>query len=516
MKKNNFNQFHISLFFSDFLKTILILFIATILAFTLVRLSAIAVNIFSLYILAVALISVVTSGYIWGIFSSFLGIFSVNYFFTFPYNAFNFLLAGYPPAFFSMLVISTIISTLTVKIKKQALIFSEREKQAESLHDITKRLLTATGMDNIRTLALDYFSNFYHCSVIIYFGNPSIDQNYGMKLLTAQHTSIFENQIEKNAAQLCYDTSAVVGADTFSQTNIKGTYLPISTDDTVFGVIGLLSENEGLKQPKTLDFLGIMTSQLILAIERQNLFEKQQKILVETEKEKMRSNLLRAVSHDLRTPLTCIVFSATTVLEQNTALSKQQFQKLLNDIIQDAQWLIHMVENLLAVTRINNEHAVIKKQQEAVEEIVAATMVKIKKRFPDAQIKASVPQEFIMIPMDATLIMQVLINLLENAIVHSHSTEAILLDVVYTEQYAIFSIKDNGVGLDENEINHIFDGVFIEKTGDSTRGIGIGLSICKSIIFAHKGSISAENNKEGGATFRFTLPKKGEDINHGK
>ena len=154
--------------------------------------------------------------------------------------------------------------------------------------------------------------------------------------------------------------------------------------------------------------------------------------------------------------------------------------------------------------------------KEAVEEIVAATMVKIKKRFPDAQIKASVPQEFIMIPMDATLIMQVLINLLENAIVHSHSTEAILLDVVYTEQYAIFSIKDNGVGLDENEINHIFDGVFIEKTGDSTRGIGIGLSICKSIIFAHKGSISAENNKEGGATFRFTLPKKGEDINHGE
>ena len=148
--------------FSDFLKTVSIFLIATLLALLLVNVSAIKDNVFSVYILAVALISVVTSGYIWGIFSSFLGIFSVNYFFTYPYYAFNFLLAGYPLAFLSMLVISSIISTLTVKIKKQVLISATREKQAESLHDITKRLLTATGMNNIRTLALDYFSNFYN------------------------------------------------------------------------------------------------------------------------------------------------------------------------------------------------------------------------------------------------------------------------------------------------------------------------------------------------------------------
>ena len=166
----------------------------------------------------------------------------------------------------------------------------------------------------------------------------------------------------------------------------------------------------------------------------------------------------------------------------------------------------------LPISRINNDHAVIKKQYEAVEEIVAATLSKIKKRFPNCQVKASVPEEFIMIPMDATLIMQVLINLLENAIRHSHSSDAILLNVIYTEEEAIFSVKDNGIGLTETE--NIFDGIPVEKTGDATRGIGIGLSICKSIISAHKGTISAENNKDGGATFRFTLPK-GEDI-HGK
>ena len=473
-----------------------------------VRVSALYDNIFSVYILAVALISVVTSGYKWGIFSSVLGIFSVNYFFTYPYYAINFVLAGYPLAFLSMLVISSIISTLTVKIKKQALLFAKREKQAEALHDMTKRLLTATGMDNIRTLALDYFSSSYDCSAIIYFGNPLEEQNYDMKLLSSKHEDILKQTTEQNVAQYCYTSSTIVGAETNCHAEAKGTYFPIYTENCVLGVVGLLSEKEHLSE--TLDFLGIMTSQLILAIERQNLFEKQQKILVETEKEKMKSNLLRAVSHDLRTPLTCIVLSATTLLENN--LEKQEAPKLLNDIIQDAQWLIHMVENLLIVTRINNEHAIIKKQYEAVEEIIAATISKIKKRFPACQIKATVPDEFIMIPMDATLIMQVLINLLENAIRHSQSSEAILLNVIYTEQEAIFSVKDKGIGLTETQT--IFDGIPVEKTGDAIRGIGIGLSICKSIILAHNGSISAENNKDGGATFRFTLPK-GED-NYGK
>lgn len=514
MKGNHFKQINLPLLICDFIKTVFIFFIATLLAFVLVHVSTIEDNIFSVYILAIALISFVTSGYLWGTISSVLGILSVNYFFTYPYYVFNFMLAGYPIAFLSMLVISSIISTLTVKIKKQAMISATREKQAESLHDITKRLLTATGMDNIRTLALNYFSNFYNCSVIIYFGNPLEQQDYGMKLLKTEHGNLFQQKAEQLAAQHCYNSASGAGVGTPYHTDAQGTYLPICTQDTVFGVIGLLSENEQLKQQETLDFLGIMTSQLILAIERQNLFEEQQKILVETEREKMRSNLLRAVSHDLRTPLTCIVFSATTHLENGDLLTKEESQKLLNDIIQDAQWLIHMVENLLAVTRINNEHAVIKKQYEAIEEIIAGTMTKIKKRFPDCQIKASVPEEFVMIPMDATLIMQVLINLLENAIRHSHSTKPILLDVVYRENEIVFSIKDNGIGLNETEIEHIFDGVSTKKTGDSTRGLGIGLSICKSIISAHKGTISAENNIDGGATFRFTLPKKGDHI-HG-
>ena len=508
MKKKQIKQINISLFLMDFFKTMCIFIITTLLAFLLIKVSFIRDNIFGIYILSVALVAVFTSGYVWGIFSSFLGIFSVNYFFTYPYFAFNFLLAGYPLTFLSMLMISSIISALTAKIKKQAIISATREKQAQSLHDITKQLLTTTGMDNIRSLALDYFSNFHHCSVIIYFGSPFEKKDYSTKVLLPEHTYVFQQSEELEAAQHCYLSAKAVGAGTAYNICAKATYLPIGTSSSVFGVIGLLLKNESDREPEKLGFLSIMTSQLILAIERQKLFEKQQKILVETEKEKMRSNLLRAVSHDLRTPLTCILFSATTHLENENTITKEESKKLLQDIMQDAQWLIHMVENLLAITRINNEKAVIKKQPEAVEEVVAQTIAKMKKRFPNCQIHASVPDEFIMIPMDATLIIQVLVNLLENAIRHSHSTEPISLTVIYTEQEAVFSIKDKGIGLKPEELPHIFEGVSTEKTGDSTRGLGIGLSICKAIISAHKGTISAENNIDGGATFRFFLPKE--------
>lgn len=509
-------QINFSLFLIDFLKTMCIFIFTTLLAFLLVRASSIRDNILGIYILSVALVAVFTSGYVWGIFSSFLGIFSVNYFFTYPYYAFNFLMAGYPLTFFSMLIISSIISVLTAKIKKQAIISAAREKQAQSLHDITKQLLTTTGMDNIRSLALDYFSHFHHCSVIIYFGSPLEKKDYHTKVVLPEHNGIFQQTQELDAAQYCYIYAKTVGAGTARHACAKATYLPIGTSSSVFGVIGLLLENESDREPEKLNFLSIMTSQLILAVERQRLFEKQQKILVETEKEKMRSNLLRAVSHDLRTPLTCILFSATTHLEKEDTIEKEESKRLLQDIIQDAQWLIHMVENLLAVTRISNEKAVVKKQPEAAEEVVAQAITKMKKRFPGCQIQASVPDEFIMIPMDATLIVQVLVNLLENAIRHSHSTKPILLTVIYTDQDALFSIKDNGIGLKEEELPHIFEGVSTEKTGDSTRGLGIGLSICKAIISAHKGSITAENNIDGGATFRFSLPKERSLETYGK
>lgn len=235
-----------------------------------------------------------------------------------------------------------------------------------------------------------------------------------------------------------------------------------------------------------------------------------QQIEIEIEKEKTRSNLLRAVSHDLRTPLTSILGATQTVIEHDALLTSQERRTLLTSVQDDAQWLIHMVENLLAITRIEGEsRAKLVKYPEAAEEIVADAVRKFRKRFPDQSVSSMVPDELLMVPMDAVLIEQVLINLLENAALHGRTVDKILLTVSKNQTEAVFEVRDNGVGIPSDILEKIRAGSYIscdEDCGDDKKNMGIGLSVCRTIINAHGGRISAKNAKEGGAVFAFCLP----------
>ncbi len=233
-----------------------------------------------------------------------------------------------------------------------------------------------------------------------------------------------------------------------------------------------------------------------------------EKQLMEAEKEKMRANLLRAVSHDLRTPLTSILGSVSSIEAEEFSFCSQECRKLLHNIHDDAEWLLNMVENLLSVTRIQTGASSLKTSPEAVEEVVSESVDRLKKRFPDAEINVSVPDELLIVPMDAMLIEQVLINLLENAITHSKSALPVRLVIENQPEYIYFRIIDYGIGLQESHLEDIFDGTWSENSpSDVHKGTGIGLSICKTIITAHHGSITAQNHKEG-AEFVFTLPKE--------
>lgn len=237
------------------------------------------------------------------------------------------------------------------------------------------------------------------------------------------------------------------------------------------------------------------------------------KLLSETEKEKMRANLLRAVSHDLRTPLTSIIGASSSYLDNNTLLAEDEKKAIVTHIHEDANWLLNMVENLLSVTRIRGQSSTVRKTDESVEEIVSAAINRLKKRIPEASVKASVPDELLILPMDAILIEQVLINLLENAIVHSQSSRPILCYVDDDNENVTFHVKDYGVGIDPERLKNIFDGnsYIGNSVSDSNKGMGIGLSICKTIITAHNGTINAKNHEQG-AEFYFSLPK-GESTN---
>lgn len=237
------------------------------------------------------------------------------------------------------------------------------------------------------------------------------------------------------------------------------------------------------------------------------ILSKQEKMLMEAEKEKMRANLLRAISHDLRTPLTSIIGTSSTYLDNEQTLSAEEKQTLVKNIYDDSNWLLNMVENLLSVTRIRETGAHVSKSLEPLEEVISEVVSRLKKRIPTAQVNVKIPDDFIMIPMDATLIEQVLINLLENGIYHSNSTLPLDLNVVIENNVAKFSVTDYGIGIKENLLPTIFDGYasMPNATGDSRKGMGIGLSICKTIILAHDGEIWAENHEKG-ARFVFTLP----------
>lgn len=234
----------------------------------------------------------------------------------------------------------------------------------------------------------------------------------------------------------------------------------------------------------------------------------QEKIRAESEMERMRANLLRAVSHDLRTPLTSIYGSTSAVIDNYDTLSKEQNLKLLGDVQKDSQWLIHMVENLLSVTRIDSSTVRLSKTPAVLEELIDSVLVKFKKRCPEQEIIVEIPDDFVIIPMDPILIEQVLLNILENAVYHAKGMTELKLQVEIKDKKAIFSVIDNGCGISPEVKDKIFHGYISTLTtlADGSRNnMGIGLSVCSTIVNAHGGTIHAENRKEGGAKFYFIL-----------
>lgn len=247
--------------------------------------------------------------------------------------------------------------------------------------------------------------------------------------------------------------------------------------------------------------VAVMTSALTTKI------KEQEKLRTESEKEKMRANLLRAISHDLRTPLTSIYGASSAVIENYDSLTKEQHIHLMKDINEDAQWLIRMVENLLSVTRIDSETVRVIKTPTVLEELIDTTLVKFRQRYPEQPVAVSIPDAFVSIPMDALLIQQVLINLLENSVLHAEGMTELTLTVRIEGGKAVFEIADNGCGIPREHLAALTAGapVYSAPADTARHGMGIGLSVCTAIIRAHGGSSELCNRREGGTLFRFTL-----------
>lgn len=501
---------HFSFSWADAVKMLGLLIAATLLSFGLRRLGIGDQNIIMAYILSVLVISRVTEGYAYGIIASVLSVLAFNFFFTEPYFTFNTIQAGYPLTFFIMLLVALITSTLMVRIKAETRLAVQKEHRTEVLYEINKKLLATRGLDNIIALTNEYIVNLFGRSVVFFAVDPEQGED-GSVVQAADDidASVLNSADEKAVTHWVFLNQKHAGAGTDTLMGARAFYMPVISQGKVLAVWGI-SCAKGKLDHNTQLFLRMIASQVAMALERQYLSDEQSTVLVESEKEKMRGTLLRAISHDLRTPLAGILGASSAILENGKDLDKDTQDKLIADIQEESQWLIRMVENLLSVTRINEGESKVTKNPEAAEEVVAEAVSRIRKRFPRRTVTVRVPDELLEVPMDGTLIVQVLINLLENAIKHSPDDSSVEIQVKKNGDWAQFEVLDHGEGISDEDFPYLFTGYVPNgnKSPDSSTGMGIGLSICMTIIKAHNGTMEAQNRQEGGAVFRFSLPLK--------
>ncbi|UWG95650.1 sensor histidine kinase KdpD [Dehalobacter sp. DCM] len=500
---------------SDTFKTLVILAGATLLSLGMQYIGFNSRDIMMVYLLSVFLISRITMGYVYGGAASVITVILFNYFFIVPVYSIHAFQAGYPITFIVMLIVALITSTSTIRIKSQAQLAVQRESRTELLYEINKKLLVTRGLDNIIILTNDALSVVFGCSVIFYAQDPqSGSPGYLHLAATESDASYMLSENERAVAHWVFVNQKPAGAGTDTHKEAKAYYIPIAGQSDVLGVIGLTSVKEKLTRDQR-ELLKMIASHVALALERQKLSDEQRTILIEAEKEKMRSNLLRAISHDLRTPLTGILGASSVILESSESLDKPTQHQLLVNIKEDSQWLIRMVENLLSVTRIKEGTMNVAMTDEAAEEIVAEAVSRTRKRYPHRKISVQVPDTLLIVPMDGTLILQVLLNLLENAIRHTPDNSTVEILVSQDRNDAVFEVSDYGTGINGEDFPYLFESYIPngKRSSDSARGMGIGLSICMSIIKAHNGMIDAYNKDHGGAVFWFTLPLKQEDHN---
>ncbi len=492
----------------DSLKTLGLIGAATLLSLMLQDLGIGDQNIVMVYILAVSVAARMTAGYAYGVAASLISVLIFSFLFTEPYLTFSTIRSDGPITFFIMLLVAVMMSAMTVRIKSQARLAVAREHRTYVLYEINKKLLATRGLENIIALTNGYVVNLFNRSVIFYAADPMEGaEGVFAQAPNSPDDAYMKLQEERAAARWVFVNRKRAGSGTDTLSDAGGFYMPVISQKKVLAVIGISCRREALDHNTRL-FLRMIASQVAMALERQQLSDEQRTIMIESEKEKMRGNLLRAISHDLRTPLSGIWGASSAILENEKGIDAPTQKKLLHNIRDDSQWLIRMVENLLSVTRIQEGSMRVAKSPEAAEEVVAEAVSRIRKRYPNRGVAVKVPRELLMIPMDDTLIAQVLMNLTENAVKHSPDDSTVEVNLIKREREGLFEVIDHGTGIPPGDLPHIFEGYLAgdRKDSGSMRGMGIGLSICQSIIKAHGGVMEAENRPLGGAVFRFTLP----------
>ena len=493
----------------DFLKTLCIMILCTLIGILFFYFGFRESNIITIYILGVLVISSQTNGRFYGALSSIIGVLLFNFFFIEPRFTFTAYGAEYPFTFLVMLVASLITSTLTMRVKKQAKASSMQAYRTEVLLDASRKLQRTKNMSDIiseaslqllklldRPFSLYLVKNDVLSQPLTFY--PPGDTKREEVCTDADEQAVAA-WVQKNRKPAGISTETLPGAKAF--------YLPIRSHTTVFAVIGIVVENNEQMEPFERSLLSAMLGEIAFAIEKYNLNEAQKQASMESEKERLRANLLRAISHDLRTPLTSISGNASVLLSDEKKIGITARHKLYQDIYDDSMWLINLVENLLSVTRIDNGTMNIHMQPELIEEIITEALKHVNRKASEHIISVDIQDDLLMVYADVRLIVQVIINIVDNAVQYTEPGSEIAISAVQKENMAVIQVADNGSGIDDESKKKLFDMFYTANnaSGDNRRGLGLGLSLCKSIVDAHGGEIYVKDNHPKGSIFGFTL-----------
>jgi two-component system sensor histidine kinase KdpD len=436
--------------------------------------------------------------------ASILSVAAFDFFFVRPFYSFAVSDTQYFVTFAVMLVVALVISGLTVRIRAQAVSARQRERRTAALYAISRELVSVRGVQNILSVAVRHIAEVFRSQVVVLLPDAS-----GRPATQPDLPAQFEmDTTELGVSQWVYEHRQMAGLGTSTLPGAKALYLPLVASRGTLGVLGVRpTESRALEAPEQLHQLETFANQTALAIERAQLAKEAQEAQVRAEAERLRNALLSSVSHDLRTPLATIMGAASSLLEDGTHFHRGTWQDLLQSIVDEAERLNRLVSNLLDMTRLEAGTLAVKKDWHPLEEIVGTALARMEKRLGNRPVAIRIPADLPLVQIDGVLIEQVLINLLDNGVKYTPVKSEIDISASVSDGAILVEVADRGPGFGPGEEERIFDKFYRGQTGDS-RGVGLGLAICRAIVEAHGGKIWAENRPGGGAKFRFTLPAK--------
>lgn len=498
----------------DVWKSIFVLLIATLIGYTFYSLGFTEANIIAVYIFGVLVTSIITTSRICGLVTSFVSVLVFNFFFTVPRFTFHFNDSDYIVTFGIMFMVAFLTGSLAAKLKDNARQAAHSAFRTKILLETNQFLQKEKDEQSILNATAGQLTKLLKRDLVIYpvegesLANPTV-----YRVADSEQSDLISKE-ERKVALWVLKNNQHAGATTDTLSDAKCLYLAIRVNLQVYGVVGIAMDEIPLDSFENSVLLSIL-GESALALENIKNAKEKEEAAIMAKNEQLRSNLLRAISHDLRTPLTSICGSASNLLTNYQKMDDAIRVQTFTDIYDDSMWLINLVENLLAVTRLEERRVNLNQSVELMDEVITEALRHINRKSKEHFIHVSSSQDLILAYIDVKLIVQVIINLVDNAIKYTPAHSTIEIHTEQKGKWIVVSVSDNGPGIPDEQKSKIFEMFYsgANKIVDSRRSLGMGLSLCKSIITAHKGEISVSDNQPKGSIFTFTLPAGEVELN---